>query len=894
MFQKSEVPQTMPARRSSRTDPGGGGDSLSSPSEKPKKDKKSHIPLMQSSKIISKQPTLPAVISAKKKTLAASASSSKMPAVTPINLKFGAKSAAATKFKGQNKEKQEESINVPVIDLDSDEELPQSKPPAIFSVGPKVGQKVASKSSSRQAREEPETAGKIEKEQLQSIRAQREETDWKSKFEATERKLAEKLAERKQLDTKIPNMIEEFTKCMANKDNLLMLSEQKLKETQAALDGKVKKIVEISKENESLIKKYDDLKKESNTKDEEVLALKKKLQEFLTKTDDQEEELRKMSKECSEKVKVITELEKMKPKMKVQQENLVKLEKQNTEQEEQIRKLNEQIKSQSGREHDYRRRLEKLEAERDDLDKTNLESTRRITVLEADLNLHLNLVEEKDEEIKLANERRDKMEDEIGTLQGCINKSENDLKIARESVANFATFKDRVEELKTKTIRQNDIIENQKVAIQKHLQAEELANSKTKSQQAIIEKQKVALQTHRQAEELANNKTKTQQVTIECQDAALQKHKAQIDEMAKAIQFQNQTICQARDSEAKLTADVNEKTDIIRKVEMENSRLERILTGKEKEVQSYKEKQEKLFIRINELEINHFNEKEIIVQLESEVTSLKEQLKNSVPCVSLETATKEYMKILERRKLEHVSHKLCSLAEDYSNFSQEEDPLSLQEEAMMEVDTINEEIEKEGVEEEKDEGKGKEKSIPDVNVTLEDIAEESVTAPADVVQDDVSYPNNLLTYLWPVSLVTKRDQVESLVEVDQQLDNQDLIHEKQVPTLKLSFPLKNPKYLLETLKRSPSTKRKSFESDEDGKPSKRGRYLAEVPTVLPITFDWPLVPFRAISNTRGGESYSEASIEVPQEALSEVGFSLHIVVEYVFNITPVRNRVLAI
>ena len=44
------------------------------------------------------------------------------------------------------------------------------------------------------------------------------------------------------------------------------------------------------------IKKYDDLKRESNTKDEEVLALKKKLQEFLTKTDDQEEELRKMSK----------------------------------------------------------------------------------------------------------------------------------------------------------------------------------------------------------------------------------------------------------------------------------------------------------------------------------------------------------------------------------------------------------------------------------------------------------------------------------------------------------------------------------------------------------------------------------------------------------------------
>ena len=103
MFQKSEVPQTMPARRSTRTDPGGGGDSLSSPSEKPKKDKKSHIPLMQSSKIISKQPTLPAVISAKKKTLAASASSSKMPTVTPINLKFGAKyAAAAAKSKGQN------------------------------------------------------------------------------------------------------------------------------------------------------------------------------------------------------------------------------------------------------------------------------------------------------------------------------------------------------------------------------------------------------------------------------------------------------------------------------------------------------------------------------------------------------------------------------------------------------------------------------------------------------------------------------------------------------------------------------------------------------------------------------------------------------------------------
>merc|ERR1712098_632635 len=91
----------------------------------------------------------------------------------------------------------------------------------------------------------------------------------------------------KQLDVKIPNMIQEFQKCITNKDNLIELRDNKLKEVSAAAESKEKTIAEltsgsrasklkfeeVSKEKENLNKKYTLLKNEFDKKETELKNL---------------------------------------------------------------------------------------------------------------------------------------------------------------------------------------------------------------------------------------------------------------------------------------------------------------------------------------------------------------------------------------------------------------------------------------------------------------------------------------------------------------------------------------------------------------------------------------------------------------------------------------------
>merc|ERR1712243_196735 len=70
--------------------------------------------------------------------------------------------------------------------------------------------------------------------------------DWKARYEQTKKNLEEKENTIKQLDVKIPNMIQEFQKCITNKDNLIELRDNKLKEVSAAVESKEKTIAELT------------------------------------------------------------------------------------------------------------------------------------------------------------------------------------------------------------------------------------------------------------------------------------------------------------------------------------------------------------------------------------------------------------------------------------------------------------------------------------------------------------------------------------------------------------------------------------------------------------------------------------------------------------------------
>ena len=170
-------------------------------------DTPSRIPIKQSSKQISKQSKIPAPRT--KSSLASSSKKVSPELVTPVNLKFGKKSSVTAKSKTEDQEK---SKNIPVvidIDLDSDEETEKQKSSAapILS-GPKLP---AAKVTSRKTLKEPEKVGTNQRLLLQTKSGiQLEEVDWKSKYEALKKKYLEQSEERKQLDIKIPNMIEEF------------------------------------------------------------------------------------------------------------------------------------------------------------------------------------------------------------------------------------------------------------------------------------------------------------------------------------------------------------------------------------------------------------------------------------------------------------------------------------------------------------------------------------------------------------------------------------------------------------------------------------------------------------------------------------------------------------
>ena len=781
---------------------------------------KSGIPLKESSKTITKRQTKPpaaAALSRLKEKAASAISSKKVTSQhpSPIKLRFGgskSSAAAASRSKTETKNKTVEKKTPVVIDIDIDSEdededksdnKPQTKSTASTEAPPLLSSGSTLKTSKK---------------------TQREETDWKSRCFAAEQQLLEKEEIIQQLEVKIPTMIEEFQRQASQQDDILEQKNQEMKEYQAVIKEKENRIAKLETENKAnaknrnadAVKKNENFKKEIAAKVKEISNLKEKLQDSVSAGKKRQEELREKNKECSEKTKVIMELEDLKPKLKLQVEIISKLEKEKDEKMEQIEVLNKEMKSQSNREQDYRVRIEngmkmngKLKEETEEYKKKNTELNSKLAILDADLNLHFNLVEDKDEEIRISNENLGKLKNEKEFLESNLKKTKEEkeslqsqLKSAKEGLAVLATIQNKMRGLMKTTETQNEIIGNNKVA--------------------------------------------------------LEKYRRQTEETAKKMKDQNLKIMMANETNSKLNNENKIQTEGNKKLNEKNIQLQLILNN---EVQHNKKTQDMLCGQLNALEVQNFNKKETIVQLEAELKSLKEERKRSLQCTTLKKAAKEYMKLVRRRQVDHLTHESCSEVQQEEVTQQDPDPVTLDEdslslldeEPMLIVDTSYEEEDIIYIEENPT-------PSPDTEVIMEDVGEDSSCPPPPSDEErEISYPNNMLTYLWPCLPWAKNQEKGKQEKEEEEVNTDVLLQTPKKPSISSltstcgnSEP-GNPRIFLRCLNLCPvsvcrPTKRKSV--DIVARPSKRRRYTEEIIRIpvpspsLAITYNWPVMIYQ--------------------------------------------------
>ena len=231
-----------------------------------------------------------------------------------------------------------------------------------------------------------------------ALTALREEVElWKAKFEKANKCLQEKEQTIKQLDVKIPNMINEFQKCIENKDNLMGLSEKKVKEVSSELEEKRRQLEDSSGKLKEFHKKMTTLGKEK----EEVTAINSKLKNDLIKKDNEankvskengmkikslQEELNVKKNECAAQIKSLIEMEKLKLEAATKESKMIKVEKENEKIKENVALLKKDYESRLNEVKELRRQeYVKINEELEKVKKENY----RITFLEADLKLNV-------------------------------------------------------------------------------------------------------------------------------------------------------------------------------------------------------------------------------------------------------------------------------------------------------------------------------------------------------------------------------------------------------------------------------------------------------------------------------------------------------------------------
>ena len=302
-----------------------------------------------------------------------------------------------------------------------------------------------------------------------ALAALREEVElWKAKFEKANKCLQEKEQTIKQLDVKIPNMINEFQKCIENKDNLMGLSEKKVKEVSSELEEKRRQLEDSSGKLKEFHKKMTTLGKEK----EEVTAINSKLKNDLIKKDNEankvskengmkikslQEELNVKKNECAAQIKSLIEMEKLKLEAATKESKMIKVEKENEKIKENVALLKKDYESRLNEVKELRRQeYVKVNEELEKVKKENY----RITFLEADLKINVDQRVEMEGAVAKANEKIKNLESNSMQTMNLLKQREMEL----QSAANLnSQLQSNLKTLMDKCEKQNKNFMNEKM-----------------------------------------------------------------------------------------------------------------------------------------------------------------------------------------------------------------------------------------------------------------------------------------------------------------------------------------------------------------------------------------------------------------------------------------------
>merc|ERR1719318_1915237 len=373
---------------------------------------------------------------------------------------------------------------------------------------------------------------------------------WRMKCDSITKAFKEKEQVVKNLEVKIPNMIEEFTKCVENKEYLFDLKEKELKKAEAALVEKDAELKNGKLDISKLTHELDQWKNEKN--------------DFVVKVANLDVKVSKLSNELFKKE---MEIKKLKEREK---ESLAKM--------KQLAQDLELKQAESATQNQSFAEMSRLKARSENQAATIQTLNKTSDYQKSQIAYFMKEVEDKAE---------------------LINKKEVELNQLKENASKLSAIQFNVSQLSSKCDNQNKIIENQKTIISKF--------------------------------------------------------KIQSDDQAKQIS-----------KLAELQDKVNENNDLrnslkqsLEKKSGQVKNLKNTIEIKNSEMSKAKSVQDQMFSQINELEMKNFNKSEEIKTMEAKYKTAVAAEKKSVKTVSIQEATKEYMKIVkENQKNKKVTGKI--------------------------------------------------------------------------------------------------------------------------------------------------------------------------------------------------------------------------------------------
>merc|ERR1719318_624462 len=373
---------------------------------------------------------------------------------------------------------------------------------------------------------------------------------WRMKCDSITKAFKEKEQVVKNLEVKIPNMIEEFTKCVENKEYLFDLKEKELKKAEAALVEKDAELKTGKLDISKLTHELDQWKNEKN--------------DFVVKVANLDVKVSKLSNELFKK-------------------------------EMEIKKLKEREKESSAKMKQLAQDLELKQAESATQNHSSAEMSRLKARSENQAVTIQTLNKTSDYQKSQIAYFRKEVEDKTEL----INKKEIELNQLKENASKLSAIQFNVSQLSSKCDNQNKIIENQKTIISKF--------------------------------------------------------KIQSDDQAKQIS-----------KLAELQDKVNENNDLrnslkqsLEKKSGQVKNLKKTIEIKNSEMSKFKSAQDQMFSQINDLELKNLKKTIEIKNSEAKYKTAVAAEKKSVKTVSIQEATKEYMKIIkENQKIKKVTEKI--------------------------------------------------------------------------------------------------------------------------------------------------------------------------------------------------------------------------------------------